>query len=557
MSYQSFGFILFSCAALILYYALGRKAQRWVLAAANLAFYLIAGPQYLPFLLVTMGTTYWAGLSMRRIYEQADTALKACADASAKKAVRAESKKKAKRALQIGLFVTIALLAVCKYTGFVTTNLNALLSLLRIPQVPVFRMILPLGISFYSFMALSYILDVYWKRYPAEKNFLHYMVYLSYFPHIVQGPIDRFGEFDSQLQKGIALDTRNLAFGAELALWGFFKKLVIADRLGPFVSHVFDHYQECSGLMLLAGVLVYSIQIYADFSGCIDIVTGVSEMFGIRLRKNFNHPYFSRTMAEFWRRWHISLMEWFKDYVYFPVSASNLMRKVKKNLSAKGKSRQAELFASCFPILVVWMITGLWHGASWNFVIWGLFHAALLIGSQVLDPVFQKINARLHIRADGKWRRLWQMARTYLLCCLGRIFFRAADIKSAFGYLGGILTRLTRGVSFNGELKTNFALLLPEIRAFHPTRIYTLGRDFLNTDTGYGITLMNVLAAALAVLVLWVVDMKQEKMPLRETIAKKNIVLRWLILFAGLFAVLILGCYGPGFVASEFIYEKF
>ena len=557
MSYQSIGFLLFSAVVILLYYLLGRKLQRWVLAAANLAFYVLAGVQYLLFLLTTMLVTYAMGRVMNGIYERSDAALAACSSTAEKKQVKADAKKKAKRTLQIGLLVTIALLVVCKYTEFILTSVNALLTPLGIPQIPVFRMILPLGISFYSFMALSYVLDVYWKRYPAEKSFLTYAVYLSYFPHVVQGPIDRFGEFREQIREGVVFDTKNLAFGSELVIWGLFKKLVIADRLNLFVSHVFDHWSECSSLILFLGVMVYSVQIYADFSGCIDIVTGVSEMFGIRLRKNFNHPYFSKTMAEFWRRWHISLQEWFKDYVYYPVFSSNRMRKVKKCLNEKGKKRAADLFSSCYPILVVWLITGIWHGASWNFVLWGIFHAVLLIGSQVLEPVFSKALTALHINVKSRLWQLWQMVRTFLLCGLGRIFFRSPDIGSAFGYLGRIFAHPFGKTALNPELIAEAHTALGTLSQHSLGGFARSVLRLVNIDIGYGITLANVLMSLVAILVLWIVDVMQEKQPLREALSHKKLVIRWLVILIGIFAVIIFGIYGPGYNASAFIYEKF
>ncbi|MBE5778006.1 MAG: MBOAT family protein [Clostridiales bacterium] len=557
MSYQSFGFLFFSAAVLLLYYLLGKKLQRWVLAVANLVFYTVAGPQYLPFILVTMLATFFTGKKMGGIYEAAETQLAACTTPAEKKAVKANAKKKAKTALIIGMAVTIALLAVCKYTGFVMRNINQILKLFHAPKLPVFKLILPLGISFYSFMALSYVLDVFWKRYPAETNFLNYAVYLSYFPHVVQGPIDRFNEFNAQIQDGVKFDSKNLVFGSELLLFGLFKKLVIADRLAPFVTHAFGFWKETNGAFLFVAMLAYSVQIYADFSGCIDIVTGVSEMFGIKLRKNFNHPYFSKTMGEFWRRWHISLQEWFKDYVYYPVSASGLMRKAKKHFNQKNKPRAAELFSSCFPILVVWLITGIWHGASWNYIIWGIYHAILLIGSQIFSPLFQKANQRLKINVSSPLWKFWQMTRTFLLCGFGRIFFRANSVTGALGYFGQMFTQFSFKALFtplyNG-LKNVYSYFTSSGSI---TSFWLKLRPELNRDFGLGITPANIMMALVTILILWCVDMLQEKHSLRESLLRKHIIIRWTIIFAGLFAVIVFGVYGPGYNAKSFIYEQF
>ncbi|MBR2698201.1 MAG: MBOAT family protein [Clostridia bacterium] len=527
MRYQSILFLAFVLVVLTVYYLAGRRRQKAVLLLANLAFYGLCGPQYLPFLASTLLASFWSARAMDRAYRETDAQIRAETDKQAKKALRAAAKARAKRALIPGMLIPIALLVVCKYTGFLLQNLNAALALINRPQVPVLRVILPVGISFYTFMALGYVLDVYWRRYEAEQSLLSYAAFLSYFPHVVQGPIDRYREFRDQIVDGAAFDPRQLAFGAELTLWGFFKKLVIADRLGLIVDKAFSGWQELGGGVLIGAVALYSIQIYADFSGCIDIVSGVSEMLGIRLRKNFNHPYLSRSMGEFWRRWHISLQEWFKDYVYFPVSASGLMRGVKKRLREKGKPRAAERFATCFPILVVWMVTGIWHGADWKFVVWGLFHAAVLISSALLEPAFIAANRRLGIRAENPLWRAWQILRTFFICCVGRVFFRAASLSDAMG----IFRAIARG-------PLSFAALWESLVAFSGT-------------------MPDLLVTFAAMLILFIVDIVQERTPLREALSKRSIVLRWALIFGCLFFVLIFGVYGPGYGATGFIYEQF
>ena len=527
MRYQSIQFLIFVLAVLAVYYLAGRKRQRIVLLIANLAFYGMAGPQYLPFLAATALSSFYSARMMDRVYKETDAQIRAEADKQRKKALRAEAKQRAKRALLLGMLVPIALLVVCKYTGFILQNLNALLALARLPQTPALRLILPMGISFYTFMALSYVLDVYWRRYEAEESLLTYAVFLSYFPHVVQGPIDRFGQFREQIKDGVTFDAQKLVYGAELTLWGFFKKLVVADRLGIIIDKVFDGWQGLEGIVLIGAVALYSIQIYADFSGCIDIVTGISEMLGIGLKKNFNHPYLSRSMGEFWRRWHISLQEWFKDYVYFPVSASALMRNVKKRLRDRGKSRAAERFATCFPILVVWMVTGIWHGADWKFVAWGLFHAAVLIGSALLEPAFGAVNRRLGIRTENPAWRVWQMARTFVICCAGRVFFRAQSLPAAIG----MLHVMERSRLAFGELWSKLV-------------------EYSGAEPDLWVTLV-------AMLILCVVDVIQEKTRLREALSRRNIALRWFLIYACLFIVLIFGVYGPGYGATNFIYEQF
>lgn len=531
MGYQSMQFLVFSGIVLLLYYLAGRKRQKYVLLLGNTAFFLIAGAEYIPFILTTMCASFFAGKKMGAIYEELDERLKNC-EAGEKKQLRAQAKARAKGAMLAALAVSVALLAVCKYTGFVVDNINVALGWLGVAPIPLFRMILPIGISFYTFMALSYVLDIYWRRYGAEKNFVFYAVYLSYFPHVVQGPIDRYQRFRDQIGSGVALDCKNLAYGAQLALWGLFQKLVIADRLGVFVDTVYDGWEQYTGTIFVLATVLYSVQIYADFSGCIDIVTGISEMFGIKLDRNFDHPYFSRTMPEFWRRWHISLGEWFKDYIYYPVSVSTLVKNRKKHYRDKGNKRGEVLFASCFPAFVVWVVTGIWHGAAWKFVAWGLYHAALII----LGNVFSDFNAGLvekaGIRTDTIGWRLWQTGRTFALCCVGRVFFRANSIGAAFG----IFRNTLRDLSFIG------------IRSGY---LYQ-----------FGLNSANFWFAMLAILVLLAVDLLQEHLHakdqrVRDLLARENLPVRWAVIYLAILLILIFGMYGPEYDASSFIYDQF
>lgn len=523
MNYQSITFLLFSAVVLLCYYIVPGKCQKYVLLLANLTFYIIAGVKYLPFLLVTMLATYIGARIIGSIWEKEADQLKTCENVQQKKAVRAKCKKKAKRVLLFGLFITIGLLVVCKYSLFILENIN---KFVPVKNLSAFDMIVPLGVSFYTFMAIGYILDVFWKRYKAEKSFVVYAVFLSYFPHIVQGPIDRFNEFKSQLpiKEKVRFNSANFVSGAQLVIWGFFKKIVIADRIGVFVDSIYDNHNEYTGLILALATVLYSIQIYADFSGCIDIVSGVSETFGIKLKQNFNHPYFSKTIPEFWRRWHISLGDWFKDYVFYPVSVGKLVKSVKKNSKSK---RVAELFASCCPLVVVWTITGIWHGAAWKFVAWGLFYAILM----VLGVLFEKVNAgavkKLKIRTDCFSWELWQMLRTFTLCCIGRVFFRAADLGVAVDIFKNMFDE------FGLRFVMNDALF------------------------NYGLTEDQFNVTIIFIIVLFIADMLQEKMHLRERLSQQNLIFRWSIVLIGIFIILIFGMYGPGYDASSFIYEQF
>lgn len=526
MSYSSFSFLIFSGLAVLVYYIVPRKTQKYVLLFASAFFYVYAGIKYVPFILVTLLATFFAGKKMGEIYEKEALLLKQCTVVAEKKKVKAEHKQLAKKYMLIALFVAAGLLIVCKYTVFALKNVNGLLSAVNLPTFEIFKMIVPLGVSFYTFMAVSYVLDVYWKRYKAEKSFVDYAIYLTWFPHVVQGPIDRYNNFKPQIptSEGIKFNSETVSSGAQLVIWGLFKKLVIADRLNIFVGEIYGDYQKYTGVILIIATVLYSIQIYADFSGCIDIVSGVSEMFGIKLQKNFNHPYFSKNIPEFWRRWHMSLGEWFKDYIYYPVSISSLVKKVKKQSK---NARFTELFVSCCPIFVVWLITGIWHGASWNYVAWGLYYAAIMIAGTVFEPWLMKLNEKLGIDTEAFSWKLWQMIRTFIICSVGRVFFRANGLKAALK----IFIAMVSGSGMN----------------------HVAGDALFN----YGLDWKNFVFVLFAILVLWIVDILQEKMSLRQELRKQGIVFRWIVILLGIYAVIVFGIYGPGYDASSFIYEQF
>lgn len=522
MSYQSVTFLIFSAAVVFLYYVLPKKSQKYVLLAANVFFYVYAGIKYVPFLFATLITSFLTGKAIGGIYAKEKLMLSECTLPAEKKQVRADCKKQAKKRLTAAFAVIIGLLVICKYTTFLLKNVTGLFNI-EYPES--FRMIVPLGISFYTFMAVSYILDIYWKRYQAESDFVAFATFLTYFPHIVQGPIGRYNRFKNQIKpEGIAFDPTAVSKGAQLLLWGLFKKLVIADRLNIFVSDIYSHHGEYKGVILAVATVLYSIQIYADFSGCIDIVSGVSEALGIKLDKNFNHPYFSKTIPEFWRRWHISLGEWFKDYVYYPVSVSRIVKKVKKNCK---NQRVTELFAACLPIFVVWIITGIWHGASWNYVAWGLFYAGIMISSTVFEPTGNKIKSKLNINEELFSWKLFQMIRTFVICCIGRVFFRANGLKAALIIFKNMLSGIHMEHVMEKELYS------------------------------HGLDNKNFTFALVSIAVLWIVDMLQERFSIREELQKQGIIFRWIIIFAGIFALIIFGIYGPGYDASSFIYEQF
>ena len=530
MSYTSSTYLLFLVAVFCIYYIIRPRHRMYVLLVANVIFYLAAGFDQFLVLLLATAVSYVVACKMGKLHEKLEKQKQEEGlDRKQIKRMKANNKKQRKRILIWGLVLNIGILVVFKYTNFLLKTGYSILDLFGIGHGDdLFKLIMPLGISFFTFQILSYLIDVYKGKVKAQKNFLKYLLYISFFPSVVQGPIPRYADLGTQLYEEHCFEYDNLRDGALLILWGFAKKLILAERLGTFVDQIYGNYTQYSGMLFFfVATAAFSIQIYADFSGCMDIATGTARLFGIRLAPNFLRPYFSKTMPEFWRRWHVTLGNWFKDYVFYPISISKFSLDLNKKARKRFGNEFGRIVSSAIPILAVWLLTGIWHGPDWKYVTWGLFHGILIMLSMIFTPYNEKLVQKLHIKTECFSFRLFQMGRTFLLCCLGRVFFRADDFASAIG----ILKRACTGIGWyrlaNG-------------------RIYN-----------YGLNKANMTVVIVAMLVLLTVSILQEKMDVLEALKKQNLVFRWVLIYALLLAVVIFGMYGPGYDPSAFIYEKF
>ena len=317
------------------------------------------------------------------------------------------------------IVLNLSILAVFKYYNFFVENLDALFGMMGFHLGWVaMNVILPVGISFYTFQALSYTIDVYQRKVPATHDAVEFFAYISFFPQLVAGPIERATNLLPQFQKERRFDYDTAVDGMRQMLWGLLKKLVIADNCAAVVNEYWSHYQELTGVSLLLLGVLFALQIYCDFSGYSDIAIGCARLFGFNLMRNFNFPYFSRSIPEFWRRWHISLTTWFRDYIYFPLGGSRCDKwKVVRN------------------VYIVWAVSGLWHGAGWTFVCWGLFHGTLLAVYNILGINTKYSQIVAHGRLLPTIRETLQMALTFFLVVIGWIIFRSEDITSAIGYI--------------------------------------------------------------------------------------------------------------------------
>ena len=540
MSYTSLQFILFVCAVAAVYFLFPVKQYQWtVLLAASYLFYLIAGYRFAAFLLFTTITTYWAAIQIETIAQQGKAELKAHKtdwDKAYKKEYKEQVKAKKKRVMLAALLINLGILAFLKYYNFFAGSLNDLLGAWKLNlSAPTLRLLLPLGISFYTFQSVGYVIDVYWDKTPAERNFGKFALFVSFFPQIVQGPISFYDQLAHQLFAPHTFDFTRCKHGIELILWGFFKKLVIADRAVIAINAVVDNYAGFGGTTLTFTVLLYALQLYADFSGGIDISRGVAQILGIDLVKNFSRPYFATSINDYWRRWHITLGAWMKEYVFYPLALSKRFIEVSKKLKATKfggttfGAHVSKVLPTSFASLVVFFLVGIWHGANWKYVGFGLWNGGIIMLSTLLEPVFEQMTTALRIKTTSLGFRCFQMLRTFLVVLVGYVFDVAPNLTQS--------------------LRTFALMLTDQNLAKGAAEIATLG-----------LGVADYLLLAICTVFLFAVSLVQEthsNTTIRELLDQKHFVLRYLFLLTGLLALLVFGVYGPGFDAAAFVYMQF
>ena len=426
--------------------------------------------------------------------------------------------------LALAALGNLGILLVLKYSGFFVQNVNTVFGL-RL-SVPAF--VMPIGISFYTLQAVSYLFDVYQGTVKADRNLMRVALFLSFFPQIVEGPICRYGQTADQLWNAGQIRYDNLTLGLQRILFGLMKKLVVADRLNTFVEGVFDKYWEFQGGVIAIAAVCYTIQLYMDFSGSMDAVTGTAQIFGITMPENFKRPFFSRTISEFWTRWHITLGTWFKDYIFYPVSMSKPMKKLTGAARKKLGNHFGPLAAGGIALFCVWFCNGVWHGAAWSFIFFGMYHFVLILGGSLIAPAVKKVNEKLHLSPESRFYCLFQVLRTCVLVVIGELFFRANGLRAGMYMFGRMVTDF-RFSSLNAALLKKLSID---------------GADFLIV----GVT----------VLIVFVVSLLNEKgICVRESLQKKPTPVRWAVLYALILYIIIFGAYGVGYVPVDPMYANF
>ena len=509
MSITSFYFWPFLLAALVVYY-LTPSAKQWVLLLlASLAFsVLVCGWAALAYLLLGVMPAYLGARCVSSL----------------------ESPRARKAVLAATLVLIIGELAALKYTTLISNIVGIFSGLLGTETgFSPWRLAVPLGVSYYTLSLIGYVLDVYWGKYPPQTNFLKQLLFACYFPQLTSGPITRYDQMAGELYGGHEFDPKRILFGVQRMLWGLFKKLVIADRAAIFVTAIYSDFYSCNGFVIAAAVVMFALQLYADFSGCMDIILGVSECFGIRLPENFDTPFFSETVAEFWRRWHITMGVWFKDYLLYPVLKSAKMQRYGARLKKRFGKKASKDIVTYTGLVLIWLIIGVWHGGDYKYIFAsGVLPGFFLVSGQLLQPVFEKTNKLLKINTETTSWHCFRMLRTFACMCASWLFIRAPGLADGFRIIGQLFS------SFN---------------------IWTLFDDRLLT---FGLTWKDFSVINLGVAAIWIAGLLHRRgVHIRESVFRQNIAVQYLITLAAIFAIIILGIYGPAYSASDFIYKNF
>lgn len=498
MLFNSIEFLIFFPIAAAIYFVIPSKIKHLWLLAASYYFYMFWNVKYALLILTSTIFTYLSGLLIEKIKHSGKDISK---------------QRKWKKWVVAGSFIAnLGILFFFKYVNFAFQIMAGMFSVLHVEwKVPAFDIMLPVGISFYTFQALGYTMDVYRDEICAEKNFIRYALFVSFFPQLVAGPIERSKNLLKQLAVPKKFCFEDAREGYLLMLWGFFLKVVLADRIAIFVDTVYGDYHTYAGIYLMVATILFAVQIYCDFSGYSIIAMGAAKILGIQLMENFDAPFLSTSVAEFWGRWHISLASWLKDYLYIPLGGSR-----------KGKARKY------INEMIVFLVSGLWHGAQFTFVVWGILNGLYQVLGEILMPVRKRLAAFLHWNRESLGHKLLCMVGTFILVDFSLLFFRAPRLKEAFAIIRCMVQVRNPWVLFDGSL-------------------YTCGLDEKN------FTLM-----ILAVFVLLFADIcKAKAIKIREVIIRQDGWFRWLLISCTITAILLFGIWGPSFDQASFIYFQF
>lgn len=507
MSLISIYFFAFLAVLLVVYFLVPGRWQWKVIPCFSLWFYLSYGVRYIVFIATTTVITYFMGIYLNRDDDRLAELKKQSTDKEQRKKYKEDCVKKKKRIMLMGLIINFGIWAVLKYTSFVD--------------------FFPLGISIYTFIAAGYCIDVYRGKYRAERSFFRYCSFITFFPHIVQGPFSRYDVLGETLFEVHRFDFDRLGRGALRMAWGYFKKLVIAARLSVVVNLIMNHNSEYGGIYIFLLFILLPIRLYADFSGYMDIVAGLCHMMGIRLQENFMQPIFARSIDEFWRRWHITLGAWFRDYLFYPVSMSKLVQKISKKWKGLVSPATARLIPSYIALFLVWSATGLWHGGSPNYLLWGWINFFCIATGMQFKNLYARIKSKLYISDENKLWKLFQMIRTFLIFGFAEM---VSDTRSIYGILMNCKSLIC---------DHNWSLILKPLALFP------------------GLDMRDLFIVAVGALLIVVVDiMKEKKIDIYTLVQRIPVVPRYVCYVMLFYSVILFGYLGAD-AAEGFMYAQF
>ena len=487
MLFNSLTFLIFLIIVLSLYYILPYKYRWYLLLIGSCIFYMAWRIEFIFLILFSSFFNYYIGLLIER-YE-----------------------KNSKLILTIGLIINFLILFIFKYSIFINHSFMSIYNYFNIPYpIKDFDIVLPMGISFYTFQATSYTIDIYRKRYKAEKNILKLSLYIMFFPQLVAGPIERADNLLNQLFLNHKFNIYNISIGIKIMLIGYLKKIVIADRVAILVNTVYNSPYDYNGISFIIATVFFAIQLYCDFSGYSDIAIGCSKLFGIDLMENFKSPYFSKSVKEFWTRWHISLSTWFKDYLYIPLGGNR-----------KGTLR------TYYNLMVTFLVSGIWHGANWTFVLWGALNGLYQIIGDLKNKLIRFIGFKIKNQYINKFLDIFRILITFILICFSLIFFRANTVKDAFYIVNNLFSDIN---------------VINDIQYLY------------NVSIELGLNIFEILMVIFCIVILFFIEIFEYKQRIYVSLNKLPFFIRFIFYYIIAIIIISMGVFSN---AGQFIYFQF
>lgn len=519
---------IFLPLAMLFYSITPAKAKKYALLIMSFGFFWLISGKLVLILAITALSIHYFGLWLDRIINERDSEVKKV-ERPERKAIKKAYQKKLRAVVALAAVVHVGMLLVIKYSAFFTGNINSLFSAVGLPiSLAIPKYIMPIGISFFTMQAMAYIFDVYRGKIKAEGNLLKLTLFISFFPQIVEGPICRYEDTADRLWNVKQIEYDNMAQGLRRLFFGLVKKAIVADRLNAAVGEIFSNYGKYDGGIIALGAVLYTIQLYMDFSGSMDAVCGTGYIFGVIMPENFQRPFFSKSVSEFWKRWHITLGTWFRDYIFYPVSMSKPMKKLTAASRKKLGNRYGPLTAGAVALFCVWSLNGLWHGSAWSYIFYGMYHFAMILTGNIVEPLAEKFNAKLHLNPDSLPYRWFKIVRTTFFVVIGELFFRAEGLKAGLSMFKTMVTKFTLS-------SINLAFL----------------KD-LKLDK-YDLIIVGVVL--LAVFIIGI--LKEKGVNVNEKITQSKLPVRWAVMLLLILSVIIFAAYGTGYAPVEPMYADF